>query len=121
MSMTSDGSEDHYQSTCNFQTPHTTVTGGAAWGEADLCMRNICKMIAKPKIQSKELDTHTPMAPQIMLYFGVAKGVAQLKFFGRIFVIDWDFLLKRFFSYNIHASRSWGWLGTSLSKETADL
>ncbi|KAG0020173.1 hypothetical protein BGZ80_004646 [Entomortierella chlamydospora] len=96
-------------------------TGGAAWGEADLCMRNICKMIAKPKIQSKELDTHTPMAPQIMLYFGVAKGVVQLKFFGRIFVIDWDFLLKRFFSYNIHASRSWDWLSTPLSKETADL
>ncbi|KAF9343295.1 hypothetical protein BGX26_005968 [Mortierella sp. AD094] len=96
-------------------------TGGAAWGEADLCMRNICKMIAKPKIQSKELGAHTSMAPQIMLYFGVAQGVAQLGFFSRVFVIDWNFLLKRFFSYNIHASRSWDWLGIPLSKETADL
>ncbi|KAF9101304.1 hypothetical protein BGX27_011537 [Mortierella sp. AM989] len=96
-------------------------TGGAAWGEADLCIRNICKMIADPKIQSKQLGTHTSMAPQIMLYFGVAKGVLQLKFFGPLVVTSWSFLLKRFFSYNIGASRAWSWLGTPLSKETADL
>lgn len=95
-------------------------TGGAAWGQADLCMRNICKMIANPKIQAKDLGTHTPMAPQIMLYFGLAKGIAQLKIF-RLFVITADFILKRFFSYNIMASRAWTWLGTPLSKETADL
>ncbi|KAG0027191.1 hypothetical protein BGZ81_005815 [Podila clonocystis] len=95
-------------------------TGGAAWGQADLCIRNICKMIANPKIQAKDLGTHTPMAPQIMLYFGLAKGISQLKIF-RLFVITADFILKRFFSYNIMASRAWTWLGTPLSKETADL
>ncbi|KAF9301548.1 hypothetical protein BGZ74_006592 [Mortierella antarctica] len=95
-------------------------TGGAAWGQADLCIRNICKMIANPKIQAKDLGTHTPMAPQIMLYFGLAKGVAQLKMF-RLFVISADFFLKRFFSYNISAGRAWTWMGTPLSKETADL
>ncbi|KAI8348338.1 hypothetical protein B0O80DRAFT_390564 [Mortierella sp. GBAus27b] len=95
-------------------------TGGAAWQQAEVCMRNICKMIANPDIQIKDLRVHSPMPPQILLYFGVAKGVAQLKL-GRLFVTAWDFLLKRFFSYNVLASRAWDWLGTPLSKETADL
>lgn len=96
-------------------------TGGAAWGQADLCMRNICKMIANPKINSSALGTYTPMAPQIFLYFGMARGVVQLKLFGILFVTSWNFLVKRFLSYNILASRGWDWLGTPLSKDTADL
>ncbi|KAF9907561.1 hypothetical protein BX616_000390 [Lobosporangium transversale] len=94
-------------------------TGGAAWRQGEVCMRNICKMIETPKVQTKDLIVHKPMAPQIMLYYGLAKGVAQLKIFV-LFVTAWDFLLKRFFSYNIHATRSWSWLGTTLSPETAD-
>ncbi|KAG0052332.1 hypothetical protein BGZ83_002725 [Gryganskiella cystojenkinii] len=96
-------------------------TGGASWGQADTCMRNICKMIANPKIKASALDVYKPMAPQIFLYFGVAKAVVQMKLFGFLFVTGWDFLVSKFFSYNIHASRAWGWLGTSLSKDTADL
>ncbi|KAF8982592.1 Apoptosis-inducing factor 2 [Entomortierella lignicola] len=96
-------------------------TGGAAWMESALCMRNICKMINKPGIQPKELETHTPIEPQIMLYLGVAQGIAQFKFFGIFLLTSWSFLVKRFFSYNIGASRAWDWLGTPLSKETADL
>ena len=95
-------------------------TGGAAWGQADICMRNICKMIANPKVESNALGAYSPMPPQILLYFGVARGVAQLKIFVLI-VTSWNFFVKRFFSYNINASRSWSWLGTPLSKETADL
>ncbi|KAF9432450.1 hypothetical protein BGZ76_010794 [Entomortierella beljakovae] len=91
-------------------------TGGAAWREAEVCMRNICKMISTP---SKPLDTHNPMLPQIMLYYGVAQGVAQLKMF-RLIVVTWNFILKRFYNYNIHASRAWSWLGTPLTKENAD-
>jgi hypothetical protein len=60
------------------------------------------------------------MAPQIFLFFGVAKGLAQLKMFFFLFVTSRDFFVKRFFSYNILAGRAWGWLGTPLSKETAD-
>ncbi|KAK3831071.1 MAG: hypothetical protein J3R72DRAFT_373455, partial [Linnemannia gamsii] len=91
-------------------------TGGAAWQEGVLCMKNICKLISNPKAT---LTNHSPMAPQIFLYFGVARGVAQLKIF-KLFVITSTFILKRFFSYNILAGRAWDWLGTPLSKETAD-
>ncbi|KAF9092137.1 hypothetical protein BGX23_004586 [Mortierella sp. AD031] len=94
-------------------------TGGFAWQQGILCMKNICKMIKDPKIQTDRLTQHSTMAPQILLYFGVAKAVAQLKLFF-VFVTSWDFLLKRFFSYNIHASRAWDWLGIPMSKETAD-
>ncbi|KAG0199711.1 hypothetical protein BGX28_007068 [Mortierella sp. GBA30] len=96
-------------------------TGGAAWMQGELCMRNICKMIGNPNIQISGLACHTTMAPQIFLYFGVAKAAAQIKLFGRIFVTSWNFLVKRFLSYNIHAARAWDWLGTPLSKETAPL
>ncbi|KAF9425622.1 hypothetical protein BGZ94_007370 [Podila epigama] len=94
-------------------------TGGAAWGQADLCIRNICKMIANPKIATSQLGVYKPIPPQILLYLGMAKGVAQLKMLF-LFVTSSDFLLKRFFTYNILASRAWTWLGTTLSKETAD-
>ncbi|KAG9072211.1 hypothetical protein KI688_006435 [Linnemannia hyalina] len=94
-------------------------TGGAAWRQGIVCMNNIIKLIKNPSTPSTGLTQHAPMAPQIMLYFGVAKAVAQLKLFF-VFCTSWDFFLKRFFSYNIHASRSWSWLGTPLSKETAD-
>lgn len=84
-------------------------------------MRNICKMIANPKIQTKDLRTHAPRGFQIFLFFGVAKAAAQFKLFGHVFVTAWDLIVRWFFSYNIFASRAWDWLGTPLSKETADL
>ncbi|KAG0248122.1 hypothetical protein BG011_000455 [Mortierella polycephala] len=115
-------------------------TGGAAWRQSEMCMRNICKMItaqnestatatttaagkneSKKAKQDLKLETHATMPPQILLYFGVAKGVAQLRLFGWIFVTARDFFLKRFFTYNILATRAWGWLGLTLSEETADL
>ncbi|KAG0349696.1 hypothetical protein BGZ54_004248 [Gamsiella multidivaricata] len=96
-------------------------TGGAAWYQGELCMRNICKMISNPNIQTKGLRTHTPRAPHIFLFLGVAKAAAQVKLFGHIFVTAWDFLLKWLFSYNVHASRAWTWLGIPLTKEAADL
>ncbi|KAF9179918.1 hypothetical protein BGZ50_006585 [Haplosporangium sp. Z 11] len=112
-------------------------TGGAAWRQSEMCMRNICKMIAaqsgssattasgkkatKQAKQDLKLETHSTLPPQILLYFGVAKGVAQLRLFGWMFVTARDFILKRFFTYNILAARAWGWLGLTLSKETADL
>ncbi|KAF9906244.1 hypothetical protein EC991_000871 [Linnemannia zychae] len=91
-------------------------TGGLAWRQGITCSKNICKLIKDPKAT---LAPHSPMAPQIFLYFGVARGVAQLKIFF-LFVTSWTFFLKRFFSYNIMAGRAWDWLGTPLSKETAD-
>ncbi|KAF9958648.1 hypothetical protein BGZ72_011182 [Mortierella alpina] len=95
-------------------------TGGAAWRQGERCMRNICKMIANPKIQTADLERHVPMPPQIFLYFGVARAAAQIKLLGFMIATSWTFLVKRFFSYNVHATRSWDWLGTPLSKETAD-
>ncbi|KAG0224767.1 hypothetical protein BGW42_004879, partial [Actinomortierella wolfii] len=103
-------------------------TGGAAWGQAALCIRNIAKMIEHKKkadasgkqILHEKLGKHKPILPQIMLYFGVAYGICQLKL-GVLFATDWKFLVGRFFSYNIHATRAWLWLNTPLSKETADL
>ncbi|KAF8942890.1 hypothetical protein BGZ47_006027 [Haplosporangium gracile] len=94
-------------------------TGGAAWRQGITCMKNIISMINDPKTPSTSLTQHSPMPPQIMLYYGVARGLAQLKLFF-MFCTSWNFFLKRFFSYNIGASRSWSWLGTPLSKETAD-
>ncbi|KAF9150940.1 hypothetical protein BG015_007244 [Linnemannia schmuckeri] len=94
-------------------------TGGAAWRQGITCMKNIINMISNPETPSASLTQHSPMPPQIMLYYGVARGLAQLKIFF-MFCTSWNFILKRFFSYNIHASRSWSWLGTPLSKETAD-
>lgn len=82
-------------------------------------MNNIIKLIKTPHTPSTGLTQHSPMAPQIMLYFGVAKAVAQIKIFF-LFCTSWNFVLKRFFSYNIHASRAWDWLGTPMSKDTAD-
>ncbi|KAG0261285.1 hypothetical protein DFQ27_003072 [Actinomortierella ambigua] len=104
-------------------------TGGAAWGQADLCVRNIAKMIDSKKksdasgkqVLHEKLGKYKPIAPQIMLYFGVAWGICQLKLFGFLFATDWKFLIGRFFSYNIHATRAWLWLNTPMSKETADL
>ncbi|KAF9922367.1 hypothetical protein FBU30_007565 [Linnemannia zychae] len=93
-------------------------TGGAAWRQGILCMENIIKMI-NAQNSSPKLASHATMAPQIFLYFGVAKAVAQIKIFFLI-CTSWNFIVKRFFSYNIHASRAWDWLGTPLSKETAD-
>ncbi|KAF9282234.1 Apoptosis-inducing factor 2 [Linnemannia elongata] len=94
-------------------------TGGAAWRQGIVCMNNIIKLIKTPHTSSTGLTQHSPMAPQIMLYFGVAKAVAQIKIFF-LFCTSWNFVLKRFFSYNIHASRAWDWLGTPMSKDTAD-
>lgn len=94
-------------------------TGGAAWRQGIVCMNNIIKLIKTPHTPSTGLTQHSPMAPQIMLYFGVAKAVAQIKIFF-LFCTSWNFVLKRFFSYNIHASRAWDWLGTPMSKDTAD-
>jgi len=81
-------------------------------------MKNICKLVNNPQIQISRLNQHSTMAPQIMLYFGVAKAIAQIKIFW-LFCTSWNFIVKRFFSYNIHAARAWSWLGTTLNKENA--
>ena len=64
-------------------------TGGASWGQAGICMRNICKMIAHPEIKTSSLDVYKPMAPQIFLYFGVAKAIVQMNLFGFLIVTGW--------------------------------
>ncbi|KAI8805778.1 hypothetical protein BJ742DRAFT_819133 [Cladochytrium replicatum] len=123
-------------------------TGSAAWNQGYLAIQNIVKLILQndteciaPPVEptkpsswwswfcppkkssdppSLELVKKTPFDPQIMLYIGTAQGAGQVKLFGYLFTAG-TWLVKRWFSYNVGATRAWTWLGYELTPETKPL
>ncbi|KND00645.1 uncharacterized protein SPPG_03771 [Spizellomyces punctatus DAOM BR117] len=99
-------------------------TGISAFAHAAVAIENVVKLVEGREKGLKDdeikLVERSPVLPQIYLYFGLHRGVAQLSYHGYLYTAG-TWLVRKHFSYNVLASRAWDWCGTPLSAETVDI
>lgn len=99
-------------------------TGISAFAHAAVAIENIVRLIkAKEEgvaARDVKLLERTPVLPQIYLYFGLHRGIAQLAFHGYLYTAG-TWLVRKHFSYNVLAARAWDWCNTPLNRGTVDM
>ncbi|KAJ3033554.1 hypothetical protein HDV00_006065 [Rhizophlyctis rosea] len=102
-------------------------TGSSAFNHAETIIENIRRLIREKErgreageVKEEELRLNEPILPQIYLFLGNRHGMAQLSFKGYLYTAG-TWLVRRYFSENVLASRMWDWVGTPLNKQTENL